>query len=303
MQSCVHTHKGVLHLHSLHHTFQVISSSVSHFSSQAFHLKQTSIIDSLIYSGSEREGGRRKSVSCTNWFLFKQLTCDITCYLLFHFIGHSLSTLNPIQPDKLTNSALILSSWLDVALEFLLTVTEQKVSRVLCRIRKTKRLCFQPQKTNWKCEALSGTFTQNAFFSPSATKHRTRCQSGWVNSRSSHLETCSLLSSQCDSKSQRPYHAFIPTCQQREAPYTCGNVRWSVHVCVRLCVWVCVCATTEELAVQAYSQPAFLTSLMNLQRAAASSLLFCLVFIVLSLCFLPCCFLHHTLAPPRCLSA
>lgn len=33
MQSCTHTHKGLFHLHRLPHTFQVISSSVSHFSS------------------------------------------------------------------------------------------------------------------------------------------------------------------------------------------------------------------------------------------------------------------------------
>ncbi|CAB1420955.1 unnamed protein product [Pleuronectes platessa] len=35
-------------------------------------------------------------------------------------------------------------------------------------------------------------------------------------------------SRECDSKSHRPYPAFIPTCQQRKAPYTCGNVRCGV---------------------------------------------------------------------------
>lgn len=55
MQSCTHTHKGLFHLHRLPHTFQVISSSVSHFSSQALHLKQTTIIHPLIYSQRERE--------------------------------------------------------------------------------------------------------------------------------------------------------------------------------------------------------------------------------------------------------
>lgn len=39
-------------------------------------------------------------------------------------------------------------------------------------------------------------------------------------------------------------------------------------------VYVCVClrVPTEELAVQAYSQPAFLTSLMNLQRTTTCQL-------------------------------
>lgn len=99
-----------------------------------------------------------------------------------------------------------------------------------------------------------------------ATQHRTECQSGYVNSRSSHLETCSLLPSQCDSKPHRSYRAFIPTCQQMRALYTCGNLRWCVYVCIHLGV------PTEELAVQAYSQPAFLTSLMNLQRTATCQL-------------------------------
>lgn len=83
--------------------------------------------------------------------------------------------------------------------------------------------------------------------------------------------TRSLLSSQCDSKSHHPYRAFIPTCQQMRAPYTCGNLRWRVYVVV------CLCVPTEELAVQAYSQPAFLTSLMNLERTAT-----CQLFLVLS---------------------
>ena len=50
------------------------------------------------------------------------------------------------------------------------------------------------------------------------------------------METRSLLSSQCDSKSHRPYRAFIPTCQQMRAPYTCGNLRRCVCVCLSLFV-------------------------------------------------------------------
>lgn len=116
------------------------------------------------------------------------------------------------------------------------------------------------------------------------------------------METRGLLSSQCDSKSHRPYRAFIPTCQQMRALYTCGNLCWCVYVCVRLCV------PTEELAVQAYSQPAFLTSLMNLQRTATCQLSLVLSCLHCSLTlFSPSCFLRP---PPslfvclnrRCLS-
>ncbi len=96
MQSCTHAHKGLFLLHRLHHTFQVISSSGSHFSSKALHLKQTAIIYSLIYSQREQEE-EKKTLVRTNWFLFKQLTFDTICCLLLQFITHSLSSiLSPI---------------------------------------------------------------------------------------------------------------------------------------------------------------------------------------------------------------
>lgn len=100
------------------------------------------------------------------------------------------------------------------------------------------------------------------------------------------METRSLLSSQCDSKSHHPYRAFIPTCQQMRALYTCSNLRRCVYVCK------CLCVPTEGLAVQAYSQPAFLTSLMNLRRAATCQLslvlscLHCSLILFSSPCFL-----------------
>lgn len=47
------------------------------------------------------------------------------------------------------------------------------------------------------------------------------CQSEYVNSHRSHLETHSLLSSQRGSKSHCPYDAFMPTCQWCTALYTC----------------------------------------------------------------------------------
>lgn len=71
---------------------------------------------------------------------------------------------------------------------------------------------------------------------PCATKTRTWCHSGYVNSRSSYLETHSLLSSQCDSKSRRSCCAFIPAWQQMRTAHTCGNLCWCACI-----VYVCVC--------------------------------------------------------------
>lgn len=63
-----------------------------------------------------------------------------------------------------------------------------------------------------------------------ATENSALCQSGYVNPRSSYLETRSLLSSQCDSKSHHPYCAFIPTCQQMR-----------LHTPAETCVYCMLC--------------------------------------------------------------
>lgn len=55
MHAIMHTHKGLRHVHRLHHTPQVISSLVRHLSSKALQPKQTVIPNPLIYSERMRQ--------------------------------------------------------------------------------------------------------------------------------------------------------------------------------------------------------------------------------------------------------
>lgn len=65
------------------------------------------------------------------------------------------------------------------------------------------------------------------------TNNRTQCQSGYVNSRSSYLETRSLLSSQCDSKSHHPFHPYLSADESHTPAATCAAV---------FMLWMFVCA-------------------------------------------------------------
>lgn len=66
---CSCAHKGVFH-YSLHHTFQDVSSSVSHFSSLALHLEQTTLyVDWFNQEDKERRVSCAQIGSCSSGLL------------------------------------------------------------------------------------------------------------------------------------------------------------------------------------------------------------------------------------------
>lgn len=122
---------------------------------------------------------------------------------------------------------------------------------------------WQSQKHKTKSNrVLPVTFAQNKYFS-----HHLRCwvpcNTGLNASQNMLIPTAAIWRhAACCLPSVTPNPTF---------PIILSSLlvsRWKLHTpaASHVCVYVCmrVCVPTEGLAVQAYSQPAFLTSLMNL---------------------------------------